>query len=417
MIFQALDFYDDLEGETLKKRVTDFNSLPDFVKTAEQLSPDTRNQLPDDVYALVMLDGGQKMRKYACTDKGNTTLSVIYFLENHDRLPIEAQKTAAANLITACGWHGLEPPAQLTKIALIGAAMNVVGAIDAAKQGKENLAKMKARMGKGPAAGMEPMKVSELTGSDVMPYSPEPEKKKLASLHPHVDVTGMHPPQKVEHKQASQHFCLIKEGSPRYPIDTATEVEKAAEYFVNYGDRFTPFERHRYCTNLTKRAEALGMQMPDVVRKYGSAGYDPNVKLAIAQRRRFFHEGTSEYGLVNELMDKCAAIIPETFVVMLEQFDRRTGLADRWGNGVDDPYFSVFGFEKRANWSFTYANDHVNEDQLRKLSTEPIRREQLKRRFGCDMAEEFEADPIKIFDSLPLEHKRILMHMASGVEE
>jgi len=484
MINQPLDFYDDPEGSVLKKRVSDYSRLPDFVKTAEQLSADIRNQLPDDVYALVMLDSGQKMRKYACTDKGNTTLSVIYFLENKDRLPIEAQKTAAANLVTACGWYDMEPPERLVKlsyewgeeltedlklpggtvpkgsramhhggkivgyagrtggridpndprskmelqalehmkkasvekIALIGAAMNVLGAVDAAKQGKENLAKMKARLGEsGAPQSQEPMKVSELTGSDVMPYSPEPTKK--ASLHPHVDVTGLRAPQKVEHKQASQHFCLIKEGSAKYPIDTATEVEKAAEYFVNYGDRFTPFERHRYCTNLTKRAEALGMKMPDVVRKYGSAGYDPNVKLAVAQRRRFFHEGTSEYGLVNELMDKCAAIIPETFAVMLEQFDRQTGLADRWGNGVDDPYFSVFGFTKQANWSFTYANDHVNEDQLRKLSTEPIRREQLKRRFGCDMVEEFEKDPIKIFDSLPLEHKRILMHMASGVEE
>lgn len=415
MINPSLDFYDDLEGNTLKRKMSDFDRLPDFIKTAEQLSPDIRNQLPDDVYALVLLDGGRKMRKYACTDKGNTALSVIYFLENHHKMPEEAQKVAAQNLLTACGWYDMQPPAQLEKIALLGAVMNTMSAVDAAKTGKQNMQKLKARMGQGPAAGQEPMKVSELTGSDVMPYSPEPTKK--ASLQPHVDITGLRPPQRVEHQEVGKFFCLIKEGGARYPIGTATEVEKAAEYFTNYSDRFTPFERHRYCTNLVRRAEDLGMQMPYHIRKYGSASYDPNVQLAIAQRRRFFCEGTNEYGLVNELMNKCAAIVPETFAVMLEQFDRQTGLSDRWGNGIPDPYFSVFGFEKRANWSFTYSNDHISEDQLKKLSTDVIRREELKRRFGCDMVEEFEKDPIQIFDSLPLEHKRIIMHMASGVEE
>lgn len=566
MINQSLDFYDDLDGHTLKEKVSDFRRLPDFIKTAEQLSPEIRNQLPDDVFALVMLDGGQKMRKYACTDKGNTALSVIYFLENRDHLPEEAQKVAAANLVRACKWHALEPPDQLVKIAagirfnqlmshtdpstlrkareimkrskpgdvqsidlavkrhidplfkggpqrgvapkkkalealseaesmvhsthaglpktagiqktaLIGAAMNVMGAVDAARQGKENLAKLKAKHGEsGAPQSQEPMKVSELTGSDVMPYSlgdPEKTKKaemrfaagimydpsdprvqalqqqygdewvealkdnygvktasvgqllpaaraeieKVAYLMPHVDVTGKRAPALVEHKQAGQFFCLIKEGGARYPIDTAQEVEKAAEYFINYGQRFSPFERHRYCANLTKRAEDLGMHVPDTVRKYGSAGYAPDVQVAIARRRQYFHEGATEHGLLTEMMQKCAAIVPETFAVMLEQFDRATGLADRWGNGIDDPYFSVFGFVKEANWGFTYANDHITEDQLHKLARDTIRRDELKRRFGCEMVEGFEKDPIQIFDSLPLEHKRIIMRMASGVEE
>ena len=482
MINQSLDFYDDLEGHTLKAKVSDFTKLPDFIKTAEQLSPEIRDTLPDDVYALVMLDGGRKMRKYACTDKGNTALSVIYFLENSHKLTIEAQKTAAVNLVTACQWYDMEPPEQLTKIALIGAAMNVLGAVDAAKTGKENLAKMKAKHGQsGMASEMEPMKVSELTGTDPMPYSPERMKKasahevdvsmgpiydslrkanphhnldekaysamlkremaddpsikwdykgighmlhdqygsseKRASLHPHVDVTGKRAPTRVVHEEPAKFFCLIKEGGARYPIDTAIQVEKAAEYFVNYGQRFTPFERHRYCTNLTKRAEALGMRMPDVIRKYGSASYAPDVQVAIARRRQYFHAGATEHGLLTEMMQKCAAIVPETFAVMLEQFDRNTGLADRWGNGIDDPYFSVFGFVKQANWSFTYSNDHISEDQLKKLSRDVIRREEIKRRFGCDFAEDFEKNPVQIFDSLPLEHKRIIMHMASGVEE
>jgi len=111
-----VDFYDDPNGFVLQQRLPE--GLPDFIKTAEHLDENRRAKLPDDVFALVMVDGGEAIRKYACVDKGNTALSVIYFLENHDRLPEEAQKVAAANLLTACGWYDIEPPTQLQKLAL-----------------------------------------------------------------------------------------------------------------------------------------------------------------------------------------------------------------------------------------------------------------------------------------------------------
>ncbi len=111
-----VDFYDDPAGSVLREKVA-HAQLPDYIKTAEHLSEAVRAQLPDDVFALVALDRGEKLRKYACTDKGNTALSVIYFMENHHKLPEEAQKVAAANLVTACGWHDLEPPLALQKVA------------------------------------------------------------------------------------------------------------------------------------------------------------------------------------------------------------------------------------------------------------------------------------------------------------
>lgn len=109
MIDSHLDFYDDRTGSVLRSRIPNRGDIPDFIKTAERLSSGERRKLPDDVFALVAFDGGSKLRKFACVDKGNTALSVIYFLENKDRLPVEAQKTAAANLLTACDWYSLAP--------------------------------------------------------------------------------------------------------------------------------------------------------------------------------------------------------------------------------------------------------------------------------------------------------------------
>jgi hypothetical protein len=119
MNLSHLDFYDDPSGSVLKGRLSSIDDVPDFVKTAERLNAEELNKLPDDVFALVALDGGRKMRKFACVDKGNTALSVIYFMENKDQLPEEAQKTAAANLITACSWYDMAPPEELEKAAFL----------------------------------------------------------------------------------------------------------------------------------------------------------------------------------------------------------------------------------------------------------------------------------------------------------
>jgi hypothetical protein len=127
-----IDFYDDPHGHVLKERLPDPEQVPDFVKTAEHLPDDVRHTLPDDVFALVMVDRGEKLRKYACVDKGNTALSVLYFMETHDKLPEEAQKVAAANLLTACGWHDLEAPLALTKIA--GVASNLKSGYQAGRR-------------------------------------------------------------------------------------------------------------------------------------------------------------------------------------------------------------------------------------------------------------------------------------------
>jgi RsiW-degrading membrane proteinase PrsW (M82 family) len=49
----------------------------------------------------VLVENGQKMRKYACIDAGNTALHMLYFLKVAHQLPEEAQKVASARLYHA----------------------------------------------------------------------------------------------------------------------------------------------------------------------------------------------------------------------------------------------------------------------------------------------------------------------------
>jgi len=122
----VLDVYDDAGGQVLKQIFETREAVPEFIKSAHYLAPEEQASLPDDVFALVLKDGDVSMRKYACTDPGNTALAVEYFLREGHKLPEEAQKTAAANLQVACEWYGLPPNHALEKVA-IGALLGAVG--------------------------------------------------------------------------------------------------------------------------------------------------------------------------------------------------------------------------------------------------------------------------------------------------
>lgn len=138
----VLDVYDDADGEVMKALYPERSSVPDMVKTAQRLTPDQLDRLPEDVFALVLEDDGVELRKYACADAGNTRLAIDYFLHNGYKLPPEAQKVAAANLVTACGWYDdLEPPEELEKVAIgigmLAAPLILPGAIKDAKAGHQ----------------------------------------------------------------------------------------------------------------------------------------------------------------------------------------------------------------------------------------------------------------------------------------
>jgi len=402
-----VDFYDDPQGSVLKSRLPQ-GEVPDFIKQAEFLTEPIRNKLPDDVFALVMIDQGERMRKYACTDKGNTALSVIYFMQNRDRLPEEAQKVAAANLAQACEWYDLQPPLELLKVAgllsffakkptrLLNTAM--VGS-DLASRGSEGMARHTEAMGK----------VGDLTGSEIMPLS---SSVKTASLRPHVDVTGQKPPEKIK-RASARRFCMVKEGQAKFPIDSYGQVSDAIGYFEKHAQAMHPADRRMYCTNLTRRADELGINVPYDIRKYGSAGYAPDgeINVAVCTRMQHWAEDAPERDMLKSLMEKAGSVHPDVFCAALQQFDETTGMNHLWDDAIYDPYYSTYGFVKQAEWKWEDGNDRLTEDQLNLSAKKDF--DSIKRAFGCELAQEYRKDPQKIFDSLPLDSKRIIARMAN----
>jgi hypothetical protein len=343
----VLDVFDDFNGNTLRELWPTLEDVPEQVKTAHALKSDELHKLPDDVFALVLVNDGEKLRKYACIDRGNTELSVQYFLKNAFKLPAAAQQQAAENLKVACGWYEMEPPAELEKIALgLGTAMTALTAIPVLKGThqaiKENMGATRALEGAGAGIVSPQMrdaalgrKLAEASGTTLMPTQPDSDKKvrtqlavvdKTATvghlvahagkevcpddnlhtehkeqapkhpqgghLRPTVDVSNHTPPKMVTEKKASV-FALPS--LKKYPLDSYAQVKTASTYFDVYMRNFTPEMRREYAANLVKRATALDIAVSANVQKYGASDYAPEAEIKAAfDARRLELQGNEE---------------------------------------------------------------------------------------------------------------------------
>lgn len=410
-----IDFYDDPHGQVLKEKVASAD-LPDYIKEAQHLDQAVRDRLPDEAFAVVMFDRGEKIRKYACVDKGNTALSTLYFMENSHKLPEEAQKVAAANLVRSCEHHGLDVPLQLVKAAsMIDPAQKALRrALAKLSPSPENLGKAEKIVRQLTPESKKVMKQwtsGRLEKSKGMLETFRKMTKK-SSVNPYVDITGQQPPPRFE-KVAHTRFCLVKEGQGRFPIDSYGDVLEANQWFEENGNSLHPADRKEYCEKLAARADEIGIAVTDRIRKYASQDFAPDgeIRVAVATRQQFWADDSPERDMLDGLMGKYASVDPGVFCEALRQFDEATGLDHHWDDAIYDPWYSTYGFEKQADKVWDLGTTRLTSGQLKDACTRQY--ESLKRSFGEEMANELRAKPEQIFDSLPLDSKRIIARMAN----
>lgn len=457
----VFDFYDDMTGTLLKESFPTPESLPEIVKTAHFLSPEERDVLRDDAFALILHNEGTVLRKFACVDAGNTLLSAMYFMENKDSLPEEAQKIAMANITAACEEFGL-PLRDIEKIAsnkentkapskgaartrdsmlqpLAGDESNwaertnltsVSGGQDAGRVGS-TAGQMKMAMPKDPMdkETQERVKktIRESKKEDINldsfhrlnPEAKPPAKKEKKSMGADcgsmpmpkmanaIDVSGMEAPLLVK-KASAEHMAL-----GRYPLDSYNDVKKAVEYFSENYLQMDPAQRHEFAVKTASRADALQIEVDHMLERYGSIEYAVDVDAHLASRRAITPEFKEMW---MELEEKQASVPPDEFVQLLIEADKKASLNWEYGGEVQDAYYATFGGNKAKQahvaWSW-HAPDGtiVNADQLKKLvlNGQGI----IKKQFDGDLAKALGKDPITIFESLPTTHKTILSRLAN----
>lgn len=402
-----LDVYDDLKGDVLRSLYPSQDTMPDFIKSAQVLSSEDRQNLPDDVFALVLQSGEQSLRKFACIDEGNTILSVQYFLKNAHKLPEEAQKIAAANLVTACSWYDIAVPEPLAKIA------DVTGTCDMPLQSpsKATVGGEKAVLRKTAASMPHLVPGHKKDHGDYGPeetekydgYTPGKTVEKLPQmrqLKPHCDVSTKTAGIKVVIEPS--RFALPDEG--KYPLDDYSQIKTASNYFAEYHSQFTPEKRHEYAMNLVKRADEVGLIVSDVARRYGNTAYadHDDIKIAYELRDKACAWDDTAREMLHELFEKRAELHPEVFARALGEFDKTAGISHLYGSHIPDNFFSTFG-----GFSKTASAEEVDELLLHKLARKfPT---ELQEKFASDFCEEFRRDPVGIFQSMPSEQKQLLM--------
>lgn len=452
----VIDSYDDMDGSVIRSML-ELSDVPDFVKAAERIDLEQATKLPDDNYALVLLDRGMKMRKYATIDKGNTALSVMYLLKQSHYLPEAAIKIAAHNLIEACERFGLDIPAQL-KLAASTGVSGISGEsqhpflrqtynkqIQAPLKEPKKEGDTNPQLGKGDAnqdvrkrTNMEPVmgtnfmelppfstkerfgdsqgtsinheKLAEADTETLGMFGVDVESRKRNwRTSPYIDVADWEPGADLMHKQASVRHTLL---NGRYPVDSFDQVKLAEAYFQDNQTAFHPKDRHTYCIKLAARAKELGIVLGEAVTKYASANYGDAVSSFINFRKSYVSEEL--HPVLNTLLEKQAFVKPETFAEALEEFDKFAHIKHLWDGKIPDPWLSTFGItmEKIAEDEWRWDNNGVRvcEGDLINIATNG--RHLVKKTFGDKFADQFCDSPKTFFEALPLPNKLVLGRLA-----
>lgn len=262
-------------------------------------------------------------------------------------------------------------------------------------------------------------KEAEASGTSVMPSAADPDKtvdskdlKFIPKSASRVNVAGQ---EAATHKteKIGSHWALPS--VQRYPLDSYSDVVKAASYFDEWRGSFSPAQRREYCSSLVKRASVLGVKVSDDLAKYGSATYgsDAELELGISCRRAVLDPGDAK--LLDKLAEERAVLSPEYYAAALEEFDKIAEITHLYDRAVLDPYYSTYGVKtaEPEDGSTVAGNDVIMHNDLAALAkTECLG---MKKVFGDDFVKEFRKDPITMFMSMPIDQKKIIGRMAGDV--
>jgi hypothetical protein len=248
-----------------------------------------------------------------------------------------------------------------------------------------------------------------LATNDNLSHGHAPASQPQTSIRPHIDVAHATAPQP---KHAGvEHYALPSE--ELYPLDNHSQVKHAARYFSETYTFMEPPTRHEYCVNLVKRASDLSVAVDDLIEHYGSEKYASaeHIDTCLLTRQNRLLDNV-HLAVLDKLASLRTAMDPSDFAMTLYEFDKATQLVNT--AGVPDAYFSTFGkyASSKAADLITLGGESTTAAELGELAAR--QRDSLKKRFGEDFVEEFQKDPLAIFNSMPRDQKLVLIRMAAS---
>jgi len=401
----VIDFHDDLGASFC---ATDLRP-PEFLKTA---SFRETYELHDGDFALIIVDeDGKEHRKFACNDAGNTWLSLWYFENVESGLPEYAKVAAAENLATYAGIHEIDMEDMFPRTAALCSELGISPFRHRTWHGDGGRSE---KVGAAPTPSSQFWDRVSRTGVD--PSWLDTPTARTTPKAPQI-------PKVASHKfRLDERRVLVKSASCA-PIPTVKEasapsiLEKVAEADRRWED-LNPWERRVVALTLAAEEPGFG-EFPAKVASYMGEEIHPNI--LDNMRWRATRVARSDEDAENYLrvgaMAKVGSLDLEDAVEAVFLLDEKNGVVvqNGYGPSLPDPYLAVYaGLKKEAMWAWTRGDAYINEHQLRSYVGTAAAKIQMGELFTDDLIDKFRKDPVKTFESLPSEQKKVIARMATS---
>lgn len=351
---QIIDIHDDITREGMKK-VAKINPNITVMSEADH------SNLDGTEFALsVITKEANVLNKFPLTDHDSTWLSNQYFDMNHRKLPVEAQKTAAYHIKKACERFSVDP-----SVAVAGMAPTSV---------KSNL------YVEGDTPSVKVASVKEIDMSDFA------QVEKIAGNYT----------------------------SAQYIMSTPARVKLAEQYFNEYHKKMPLEVRTGYAQSIQKRAHDLGMQKcAGTVGVYASDHYSAHLDAHLQKRASLLETKPVMRQFLKKMAGIKSSLSPKEFAQTLYAFDKRAGLDKYYDGYLTNAYETTLGLENPSpKYLYKTAKASITGDELKQLVH--AKADKLSSYFGKQVVDEMKKYPQTVFDSLPMDHKEIVVGIANG---
>lgn len=349
-----------------------------FVKEA---SWKEKPNMLDREFALILVEpNGTEHKKLAMHDGGNTLASVAYLLTGDHSLPEPAIKLASYNLLNAAMHYGLYDAFGDTLLYTekIGSAFDLLAALADALPNDGILDERRVSVKEAMGGGMGYSSPTVATTS-----------KNTAAPVNTIKTFGKQQPML---KKAS--YDLIKEAEYMWPD-------------------LDPVDKRAFALIIKEAAREEAAAVPAKIAQYAGNELNPQFESIIHRRLDYVsndslrddYERFSKVAFVMDLADAT-----ETLYLL----DEQAGLLERYSSNLPDPVLSVYGCStKQASWSWSHGGVYCTENDIMLLCKDPVKRAQFESVFNQNTCESFMKDPIKQFESKPIEQQIIIARMAN----
>lgn len=219
----------------------------------------------------------------------------------------------------------------------------------------------------------------------------------------------------------------------KYPIDNAGETVFSTIYFDRHRDKLTKEAQSIIASRLDSACRKFGLDVPDSIEKLAelnlsdeewvdlnkhgiqrptkvyikeiektaSSGIDDTrfgddlvFEAQMQKRKQFLKE--AQIKDLDELLGKKDDMSPREFCDRLTEMDKEAGVFQYWGTRILHPELSVFYPRQEEEPFIKVGSEKVSEERVKSIP-----RENLEKYLNSSSIEEFEKDPVTIFQSFP----------------